>query len=201
MYIMKRILISMIILIGVLIMYSGCKKGEEDPFISVLSRKARICGEWNVTEGRIDYGTPEIIEIDYYSDGGKVTVQASQGSIEGSYSWDYSINRDGSYKMYRIVRLPYNPSFTVDEEGYWYFLTKNNGTDRKNKECIAFQPVSSKVNLVTYEYQTGDPTVYDIVQLSNKKIKLAGNRIYKKTEGITVTETIVNESIVLTPEK
>jgi hypothetical protein len=198
---MKRILFFLIFLVGFQILYSGCKKGDDDPFISIFSRKARICGEWNITEGRIDYGTPDIAEIDYYSNGGKVTVQATQGSIDGTYTWTYSINRDGSYKMFRIVRLPYNPSYTVTEEGYWYFLSKNKGTDRKNKECVAFQAVTSKVDLVTYEYQTGDPTIYDIVQLSNKKIKLAGNRIYKKTDGTTITETVVNESIVLTPSE
>ena len=38
---------------------SSCKKGENDPFLSLKSRKARLCGEWTVTksEGTSSYAT------------------------------------------------------------------------------------------------------------------------------------------------
>ncbi len=31
--------------------FTGCKKGEEDPSISLLSRSARLTGDWNLTTG------------------------------------------------------------------------------------------------------------------------------------------------------
>lgn len=36
------------IIIGSLFFLESCKKGEEDPFISLLSRKARVTGEWTI---------------------------------------------------------------------------------------------------------------------------------------------------------
>lgn len=42
---MKKI--SLAILAGTL-MFTSCKKGENDPSISLYSRKARVAGEWNV---------------------------------------------------------------------------------------------------------------------------------------------------------
>ena len=41
-----------IILLALPIVFSGCKKGPEDPFLSFRSRKARVCGTWTVTNLR-----------------------------------------------------------------------------------------------------------------------------------------------------
>ena len=38
-----------IILLALPIVFSGCKKGEEDPFLTFRSRKARLCGTWTVS--------------------------------------------------------------------------------------------------------------------------------------------------------
>lgn len=32
---------------------SSCKKGENDPFLSLRSRKARVTGEWKLTKGTV----------------------------------------------------------------------------------------------------------------------------------------------------
>ena len=195
----KLIFLTVILLITGL--YSGCKKGDEDPLFSILSRKARVCGNWKVTEGRVSYGTPDIIEIDDYSEFGHIAINLIlQGSITGSYCWTFEINKDGSYEIFKSISLPYNSSYVLKEQGFWYFLTKNKKTDKKSKECIVFQPTLVTFDLATYEYQASSPTVYDIIQLKNKKMKLEGNRNYKKTDGTSITEEVINESIVLTPE-
>ena len=40
--------ISIILLNAVLVFFMGCKKGDEDPFLSLKSRKARLTGEWTI---------------------------------------------------------------------------------------------------------------------------------------------------------
>jgi hypothetical protein len=201
---MKNKLILIIVLVSIIGGNAGCKKGDEDPFISFLSRKARICGEWKVTEGRITYGSPDVDEIDYYSEDGKIIVQADHASVTGKYYWNFEIKKNGTYKIYKSVDIPYNTVYSTTEEGYWYFLTRNKGNDKKTKECIAFQPLTIKEDLITYEYQTCNPIVYDIIKLSNKQIKLEGLRGYKKTDGtaqpIATTDLSVFETIVLTPK-
>ena len=94
----------------------------------------------------------------------------------------------------------YNPTFTMDEQGYWYFLSRSKEAHIKNKECIAFQPLTITENSVSYEYQTADPVVYNIIQLKNKKIRLEGDRDYKKTDGTAITEFVMHEDINLIPQ-
>lgn len=198
---MKRNLILMMVLVGIMGVLPGCKKGEEDPFISLLSRKGRICGDWVMNEGTTEYGTPVVEEIDYYSEGNKLTIQANQGNISGNYTWKFEINKDGSYRIYQRIDLPYNSPYTVDETGYWYFLSRNSNSGKKNKECIAFQPAIKEVDLIVYEYTASDPTIYEIVRLSNKQIKLKGVRTYKKTDDVSVTEINYEETLTLVPKK
>jgi hypothetical protein len=198
---MKRKLILITVIFGIIVLYSGCKKGDEDPFISLLSRKARVCGDWKVTEGRITYGTPDIIETYDFKSDGRLTITLQQGIIDGTYDWTFEIKKDGSYKIYQNLHIPYTSTYTLNEEGYWYFLTKNKGADIKNKEYIAFQPVEVRENLSFYEYQTSAPTVYDIIQLKNNKMKFVEERVAKETDESALTETIIDENIILTRTK
>ena len=45
----KSLSLAIAILVVLPIVFSGCKKGPEDPFLSFRSRKARVCGTWTVT--------------------------------------------------------------------------------------------------------------------------------------------------------
>lgn len=47
---MKKLLAFMVVFMTAVILFDGCKKGPEDPFLSFKSRKKRVEGYWRVTE-------------------------------------------------------------------------------------------------------------------------------------------------------
>ena len=189
------------IIIIFIIILPSCKKGKEDPFISFLSRKERICGNWKVTSGEVIYGDSTLEETDTFDADGVLDFETNQGGITGTYYWTFEINKNGTYTIYKNMHIPYNSTYTLNEQGYWYFLSKNKDAGIKNKEYIAFQPTTSTEDINTYQYKTGNPTLYDIVGLWNKKIILQGNRLYKETNPTSViTDETVNENITLTPD-
>jgi len=195
----KLIFISYIIIISGL--YPACKKGKEDPLISFLSRKERICGSWKVTAGEITYGNPSLEETDDLNAGGVLDIETNQGGASGTYYWTFAINKNGTYTIYKNMHIPYASAYTLNEQGHWYFLSRNKDAGIKNKEYVAFQPTTSTENLVSYQYEMDNPTLYDIIELRNKKIILQGNYSYKKTDGTTVTEENETVNITLTPDK
>lgn len=46
---MKKVKLSILALLAIAAIAPSCKKGEEDPGLSLRSRKSRIAGEWSVT--------------------------------------------------------------------------------------------------------------------------------------------------------
>jgi hypothetical protein len=121
-------------------LFSACKKGPDDPFISFRSRKDRLSGYWMISAATQCYGDSIITETDMYSNDGTVLISQGQSTFNGTYAWSYQINKDGTYTLYKNLYIPYNTSFNYTENGYWYFLTKNKSEHLKNKECVAFQP-------------------------------------------------------------
>lgn len=104
---------------------SGCKKGAEDPAISLRSRKARIVGEWDMTKGlkngepkEVIIENPQIGEVTedwvFYEDG---TVLTEDGTSELTGTWEFASNKEAitvtlhnttagtSIQSYDLVRL------------------------------------------------------------------------------------------------
>ena len=103
--------------------FQSCKKGEEDPGLSLRSRTARLAGEWTVTEmnqtatsentnsssgGSLSSGTS--VE-DYSFDGTALTIYSTNTSVNSgltntykdtmvydAVSMTYTIEKDGTFK-------------------------------------------------------------------------------------------------------
>lgn len=81
--------------------FQSCKKGEDDPFISFRSRKARVVGEWTVKE-ILDNGKPSPldgeIKIEFKKDGtGKITNTENNITTSSSMRWDF-LGGNGDFK-------------------------------------------------------------------------------------------------------
>ena len=108
----KSLSLAIAILVILPIVFSGCKKGPEDPFLSFRSRKARVCGTWTVTNfesdvvrkvNNINTRTVTTIEDDSWKQvitivgtdsvrtlNGKITKES--GQEEGSYFFTFDEN-------------------------------------------------------------------------------------------------------------
>lgn len=161
--------LSMLIVLGVSTTFTGCKKGENDPFLSLKSRKARISGEWTLVSGS---------ETSTYNSGG-VAGSSSTTYTETSYisngtSYPYSekmtIEKDGTYE---IEVIDDGDFYTIT--GNWFFAGAIKDLDLKNKEAIVFssQQYSEPGYSETYDgFYAGE--VYIIDQLKNKELVFKG---------------------------
>ncbi len=96
---MKKLSIYLVL---VLIVFSGCKKYEEGPLISLRSKEKRLCQEWELK--KIEYnGSAEALDDinNYYWDidkNGTINVNVSYvdwGDETMEFKWEWIDNKEG----------------------------------------------------------------------------------------------------------
>ncbi len=144
---MKRaisfIIISVIMLTG---LNSCFKKGENDPFVSLLTRKARLKGDWQLSnmESKVTTtnSTGTSVETAVFN-GSTLTVTNANGTYKLDFTYQITFNKKGSYEEKIDIVDPSTGSFyRKTEKGNWTFLGKSKEGDLKNKEAIILSPTS-----------------------------------------------------------
>ncbi|MCB9189597.1 MAG: hypothetical protein H6599_10010 [Flavobacteriales bacterium] len=215
---MKRVLIISIAIASMI--GTSCKKGEEDPFLSLRSRKARITNEWKVYEFISNGQTIN-------DNGGNVTTYENRFSliddivtIQTTDNFGVSrdltgiatesvwiINKDYTWER----RIDYNVQdddvityIETTEKGNWSFVNKS--ISKKKKETVIFNS-EEIVRIVTnvdantgdvisteeqnVTYPSQDETVrFDIIGLSSKEVHLN----YVKEENGQYENDVYNSS-------
>lgn len=163
--------------------FAGCKKGPNDPFISLLSRKARMTGEWKTTAGKGSSTEPGTTKSWTY-DGAIYTETETQGSQTTTSTANFTINttfeKDGTFKRVTVTTTttPFASTDTDTETGTWNFTGKI-GED-KNKDHVVMKTLSSSSVTVVGSITTSSTTTYTgddaptaiffLDQLKNKEI-------------------------------
>ena len=118
--------------IGVLTTPS-CKKYEEGPGISLMSKKARLTGKWKVDreiekDGSVEYGDGDKI-IEFKKDGQMIISSASSGfALSLSGTWEFNDSKDriitrfsflgsSSTNSAKIILLKNRAFATEDDDG------------------------------------------------------------------------------------
>jgi hypothetical protein len=110
---------------------AACKKGENDPFLSLKTRNARITGTWKLTSQETSETYTSDGETDVYSTSyNGTTLNTTESGVTNSvpYSQTIEINNDGTYKMTII-----EDGVTNERQGNWWWLNS-----KKKKVRIAF---------------------------------------------------------------
>lgn len=140
----------------------SCKKGENDPFLSLSSRKARISGEWNVSsyesewhfiDGSDSWHNTESFDGTNVTSTWSQTVSGTSSSGNGSdvitvSLFDFIINKDGTYEMHQNMvtvetgtdswtgfDYTATTTSTYTESGSWSFVGKAKDS-YKSKERV-----------------------------------------------------------------
>lgn len=175
-YLIYQIMIKSIkkVLLGGLIITTimSCKKGENDPFISVRSRDARITGTWKLT-------SMESTEIETQSDGSTSTTETSTTTYDGTY-----INYSGEY---------FNPNtFAMDDTTYSYTYTHEMNIEKDGTYSVSVledgdnEVYTSNWNWMdskkkkTSIYLDSDG-VFTVDRLTNKELVITYNTTSKET--------------------
>lgn len=179
-----RTILTYILLGALIVPFTSCKKGENDPFLSLKSRKSRLVGDWELTSGEVTttstgsgstYTTTET-----YNGSSKVTSSTS-GSSSVTYTETWTFEKDESF------------SNTVNEDGksyvssgFWQFGGKNKSADLKNKETLV---VTSTKDVGPNSLSTKDGKgvavdgVITLDKLSNKEIVMLIEYTYSFSSG------------------
>lgn len=177
---LSLLLLGMIIVLP-LLTTSCFKKGEEDPFFSMYTRKARVTGEWTIsnmksvikrtydenddqtlTTTTVDalvwhekveiLGTDSTAEVDgVVLDGRNKIIFYSDGRFSQIWEYEYSVERD-----LNEGESTRTTTTKVQEElsGTWNFL--NNIDDYKNKERLALVINDSKTKTFVYVLEVSE---------------------------------------------
>jgi hypothetical protein len=170
----------------------GCKKGANDPFLSLQSRTARITGVWDLTSADFqkiynDGGNTETYHFSF--DGTQMSRTLDGDGDTFDYSEKITINKDGTftfekeeedlYWKYHIETFSWESGiYKTTVTGVWYFLDGNNALEVKNKERVAFLQQTVKVvdpdgntNIDDYSGRSNaNETIFLLDRLANKEI-------------------------------
>lgn len=148
---MKNLKIALLLVLAAAFVLPACKKGENDPFLSLLSRKARVVGEWELKSGTITYN------------GTTVTYP------QPNYTQTFEFKGDHTYSITEVD----NGSTSV-EQGSWAFSGAAKDLDLKNKEALLLYSTSytsgSSTSTYTGYYALSGPTVILLDKLASKEM-------------------------------
>ena len=177
---MKNIFAPLLSILILTLCLSSCKKGENDPFISLQSRKARLIGEWKVTNEVITASESYLdsnLNINSVYDGNKkmniIVTETPSGNKTSKdstyYSQSLSVKKDGTY-IQKIIKGS-NLNIT---EGTWSFLGKSEINNLKKKEAIFLTTnkttISNGNETNIYDYTNLNGITIVIDQLKNKEL-------------------------------
>lgn len=140
----KSVLAAALLIFGTMTIVS-CKKGENDPALSLKSRTARLVGTWKLVSGEettMDYdaGNQETWTETITYDGSAYTSVTSFQDVSGtvtnapftvSYTLEYTFEKDGSFSLTQIE----DGNSDIDK-GFWYWGGKSKTQELKKKETV-----------------------------------------------------------------
>lgn len=167
--------------------FDSCRKGAEDPAISLRSRKARLVGDWKLTKGTMTSTSQNGNITTTTYDGTNETT----GSSSSPYTMTISFMKDGTYKA--VTTSTQSNSFytavtTQETTGTWDF---NSGIGEvKAKTIVSMHPTtettttattmsgSTTTNTSTTNYtSTSYAEEFTLLELSNKELHINVNDV------------------------
>lgn len=215
---MRKSIILGLGIIAIVASLTSCKKGENDPFLSLITRKARLSGEWKLSNETTEYVYVgyEYIDGNYVESnntlnetydgkvktGTEIIVAAGQTkteTIDPEYFDQFlTIEKDGTFKYENIQYDEVGTKMgTVVYEGNWAFVGKNKSLDLKNKEAISLNFTKYTETNSDGEVSTGTTTSLDswilkIDQLKKKEIIFKSESVFTNENGKVSTYKTVS---------
>lgn len=176
----------------------SCRKGPEDPLLSLTTRKNRISKNWKAYSYKID--GIELIQS-YQSQNYNISGCGKQ-VINTSVKKDIllSLTKNGSYKDSYLTVTVDSSSISSTEESCNLYNYINTDTDLKTHTGIwnfagGTNNTSSREQLLIYQEETKEGVLWDIIRLASDELKLQRKYILPGASSFSI------EEIALYPEK
>jgi hypothetical protein len=155
---MKKIKIALFLVLAAMLILPSCKKGDNDPFFSFHSRKARVVGTWKLKSGSITENA--------------LTTELPYPNTP--YAETMEFKKDFTF----IITLIDTFGVTHVTTGAWAFSNKSKDIKLKNKEALILYPQTvTDASIHTYIW-TGfytDPVFWLLDRLANKEMVIKWN--------------------------
>lgn len=142
----------------------ACKKGENDPLFSLLPRKTRLTGTWQMTNSQYSIGDTV---YNYADDSLNISITDTSYTI--FYTEIIDIKKDGTFE-----KSVNTNGQVVRTMGTWVFGKKNNTLGFKNKEYVLFTITSIYrfVGTISYEGTACPVHIWAIDKLKNRNMDI-----------------------------
>ncbi len=153
---------------------SACKKGPQDPELSLRTRTARLSGHWLLEKGTTSF-TKGGLNISLIFDGSEVRQYFSNSPviIVGKSSLSLDFDKKGNFSIDETVSGTRSML-----SGNWSFNAKSK--NYKSKELLSLQAnqidIGSTYNCYLTQFAT--TCTYEIERLSNNELSLLGAGSY-----------------------
>lgn len=162
--------------------FSGCKKGDSDPAISLRTRKARLVGEWRLASGAVsftgsnyarkyEFDGSNYKQFDTYTGGYPVVYT-------GKYLLNLNIKKDGTFSVSESAG-----SRSMVASGTWKF---NSGVGKaKAKEAVIFQITEIQSGNASEQVFNKYATTfcYQLKGLKNKELQIESFELLESDSG------------------
>lgn len=172
---MKKAL-NLLFIALIVLMFDGCKKGEDDPRISLHSRKSRMEGIWTMTRGNVGLTSYTANQPPYNYN---FEFTGTDGSMTESGSYNiYSVKYNLSLNFYKDGKATITENFngkTLKCNGTWDF---SNGVGTKKKKADVFLKFTEVSSGDTQEHLFNNMSTeicYHIKRLANDELVLYTN--------------------------
>lgn len=186
---MKQLIYLSIMILSLFL--SGCKKGEDDPLISMRTRKARLSGEWKLEKADLTLGIKDdkgvYASYIYTFDGSsyKVAQTGNGASFSGNASLAVSFGKKGEFTISQQ-----KDKLNLSSTGTWDFQGGVGSNKSKETVIIHLSGINGSANEYDFFNKTNYDFVYSIKELRNKKLVLTCNEemiLLDKEAGVYVT--------------
>jgi hypothetical protein len=147
---MKKLTKAVLAILVVASSITACKKGEDDPGLSLSSRKSRLAGEWKVatydeaiTDVTTNNGLTNVTtrtEVNTTKIAGSViTITSNVTSTQQSFS-SYTETETGTLSEY---------NYTIEKDGTWTSKKVTKMTSKSSTNTISGAPATISLNITT----------------------------------------------------
>jgi hypothetical protein len=170
---------------------NSCKKGADDPAISLRSRTARLTGKWTIsagTENSVSVNGGNTSTSTTTINSTTITQVSNNTTTTGTIAYTVEFVKDGTYTMTRNETYT-GYSYNVTSTGTWNFVA--GGNDLKNKEAII---LTEKNSTRVSSYGTSSNTNVSSSTASSYAEKWIITRLANSELVVTANDNSVNGS-------
>jgi hypothetical protein len=187
---LNKLFLALLLAAFIMPAFQSCKKGPNDPAISLKSRTSRLSGTWSLTKGSEMNVSGTSTTTTTYSTG-SFTVVSGSSSYTGTYTWEWVIDKAGTYTMTR-TRTITGASDTYKDEGHWFWADGNKDDNIKNKQMVCMRSEKRTYTDASgtdiFNETFGSLTTYMVDKLSTKETVLKRAYSYSSTSTSSDTE-------------